>query len=85
MTFLELARLTLEKAKGPLTVDEIWTREIEYGYAQQFRTTGKTPSRTIGAQLYVNIRESKACWSVYYLYKNQVLNYSRNKEAMVVY
>jgi len=58
MTFLELARLTLEKAKGPLTVDEIWTRGIEYGYAQQVRTTGKTPSRTIGAQLYVNIRDS---------------------------
>ena len=46
MTFLELARLTLEKAKGPSTVDEIWTRGIEYGYAQQVRTTGKTPSRT---------------------------------------
>lgn len=58
MTFLELARLTLEMAKVPLTVDEIWNKGIEYGYAQQVRTTGKTPSRTIGAQLYVNIRDN---------------------------
>lgn len=59
MTFLELARLTLEKAKAPLTVDEIWNRGIEYGYAKQVMTTGKTPSRTIGAQLYVNIRDNE--------------------------
>ena len=59
MTFLELARLTLEMAKGPLTVDEIWNRGTEYGFAQQVMTTGKTPSRTIGAQLYVNIRDNQ--------------------------
>lgn len=39
MTFLELDRLTPEKAKSPLTVDEIWTRGIDYGYAEQVKST----------------------------------------------
>jgi uncharacterized protein len=58
MTFLEMAMLTLEKANVPLTVDEIWIKGLEYGYAKEVMTTGKTPSRTIGAQLYVNIRDN---------------------------
>ncbi|WP_407311887.1 HTH domain-containing protein [Desulfosporosinus sp. SB140] len=58
MTFLEMAKLTLEKACVPLTVDEIWNKGLEYGFAQQVMTTGKTPARTIGAQLYVNIRDN---------------------------
>jgi len=29
MTFLEMARLTLEKACAPLTVDEIWNTGLE--------------------------------------------------------
>ena len=58
MTFLEMAKLTLEKANVPLTVDEIWNKGFEYGFAQEVMTTGKTPSRTIGAQLYVNMRDN---------------------------
>ncbi|MFZ3132990.1 MAG: hypothetical protein WA125_18255 [Desulfosporosinus sp.] len=46
MIFLEMARLTFEKTKVPLPVDEIWNKGLEYGYAQQVMTTGKTPSRT---------------------------------------
>lgn len=59
MTFLEMARLTLEKSKEPLTYDEIWNKGIEYGYAKEVLTKGKTPERTVAAQIYINIRDEE--------------------------
>jgi uncharacterized protein len=59
MTFIELAKLTLEKANTPLTADEIWEKSIEFSYAKDLKSTGKTPQRTISAQLYVNIRDDQ--------------------------
>ncbi|MDR3540703.1 MAG: HTH domain-containing protein [Desulfosporosinus sp.] len=58
MTFLEMARSVLEKAKAPLTPAEIWNKGLEFGLTQQLKSTGKTPVATIGAQLYVNIRDN---------------------------
>lgn len=57
ITFLELARKVLREENKPLTVDEIWeiAQKTEYGVA----TKGKTPWRTIGAQIYVDIRDNK--------------------------
>jgi hypothetical protein len=34
MTFLEMTKLTLEKANVPLTVDEIWNKGFEYGFGK---------------------------------------------------
>ena len=59
MTFLEMARQTLEKTNAPLASNEIWDKALEYGCAQEVKTTGKTPQRTVGAQLYVNIRDAQ--------------------------
>lgn len=53
-----LAIDTLEKAGVPLTPEEIWNKSLEYGFDKNIATAGKTPWRTIGAQIYVDIRNN---------------------------
>ncbi|MHA1586449.1 MAG: COG2958 family protein [Candidatus Heimdallarchaeota archaeon] len=57
-TFKELAKKILEEEKRPLTVEEIWENAVEKGYDKFCGTQGKTPWRTIGAQIYVDIRDN---------------------------
>jgi len=57
MTFLELAEKVLEDIKKPLTANEIWELAKQKGYDQQLRSQGKTPWATLGAQIYVNVRD----------------------------
>lgn len=58
LTFLKLAELILEKVGKPLTVSEIWEKARELGLAEKISTSGRTPWRTIGAQIYVDIRDN---------------------------
>lgn len=60
MTFIELAAKTLEKAGKPLSPDEIWDLSKELGIADQFHTKGKTPGATIGARIYIDIRDNES-------------------------
>ncbi|ACR78796.1 winged helix-turn-helix domain-containing protein [Kosmotoga olearia] len=48
----------LEEEKRPLTVEEIWENAVEKGYDKLCGSQGKTPWRTIGAQIYVDIRDN---------------------------
>ena len=57
-TFKELAQKILEEEKRPLTVEEIWKIAVEKGYDKLCGSQGKTPWRTIGAQIYVDIRDN---------------------------
>ena len=58
LTFLKLAELVFENIRKPLTVSEIWEKAKELGLAEKVSTSGKTPWRTIGAQIYVDIRDN---------------------------
>ncbi len=58
-TFLELAKKILEEEKKALTPEEIWEMAKIKGYDKYVGTQGKTPWATIGAQIYVNIRDNK--------------------------
>ncbi len=58
LTFKELAQKILEEEKEPLTVEKIWEIAKEKKYDQLINSQGKTPERTIGAQLYVDIRDN---------------------------
>jgi hypothetical protein len=58
MTFLELAERILREEKRPLTPEEIWRIAQEKSYADQVRSRGKTPWATIGARLYIDIRDN---------------------------
>jgi hypothetical protein len=58
MTFLELAEKVLQEEQQPLMPEEIWNAAKQKGYDLQVGTKGKTPERTIGAQIYVDIRDN---------------------------
>ncbi len=58
LTFKELAKKILEEEKRPLTVEKIWEIAQEKGYDKYCASQGKTPWRSIGAQIYVDIRDN---------------------------
>lgn len=60
MTFVKLIEETLKKANIPLSVEEIWEKAKEYGFADEVKSRGKTPERTIGAKLYVDIKNGNS-------------------------
>ena len=57
ITFLELARKIISEEKRPLTPEEIWEIAKLKGYDRDMASQGKTPWRSIGAQIYVNMKE----------------------------
>lgn len=59
LTFLELARRILTEEKHALTSDEIWQTAVAKQYDKLLSTKGKTPWATLGARLYVEVRDAK--------------------------
>jgi hypothetical protein len=57
MTFVQLAQKILEEEKKPLSPAEIWQLAQAKGYDKDVASRGKTPWSTIGAQLYVDVRD----------------------------
>ncbi|RMD57926.1 hypothetical protein D6833_13445 [Candidatus Parcubacteria bacterium] len=57
-TFHDLALHVLQQAEKPLTYQEIWDRASELGLADKMKTSGKTPWQTLGARLYVDVRDN---------------------------
>lgn len=58
-SFMDLAFDVLKDAAHPLTYQEIWQAGKQAGFATKVRTSGKTPWNTLGAQLYVDVRDNK--------------------------
>lgn len=58
LTFGELAVKILQESKRPLTIDEMWEYAIANGYDSQLGTKGKTPWRTMGAKIYVDLKDN---------------------------
>ncbi len=59
MTFQELAIKVIKEAKVPLAPEEIWELAKQKGYDREVGSQGKTPWSSIGAQLYVSVRDRK--------------------------
>lgn len=57
-SFLDLAYEVLKVAPQPLTYQEIWQIGKEKGLADKIKTSGKTPWQSLGAQLYVEVRDN---------------------------
>ena len=55
-----LADVTKKEKCYALSPKEIWDKACEYKFDSKLNTTGKTPWQTIGAQLYVDIRDNKS-------------------------
>lgn len=58
MNFIELAEKIIREENRPLTQNEIWEIAKLKGYDKFVGITGKTPWQTIGARLYVDIRDN---------------------------
>jgi uncharacterized protein len=58
LTFFELAIKVLKEANKPMTIDEIWRYAQERGYDLLVGSKGKTPWQTIGARIYVDMRDN---------------------------
>ncbi len=56
--FLEFARKVLEKSDTPLIYQEIWKKGVELKFSEEIKTSGKTPWQTVGAQLFVEVRDN---------------------------
>lgn len=60
LSFLDLARRLLAEQKRPLSSEEIWELARQKGYDAQVGSRGKTPVRTLGARLYLDMRDNPA-------------------------
>jgi len=59
-SFLDLAYDVLKQSQKPLTYQEIWQLGKDKGLSEKIKTSGKTPWQSLGAQLYVEVRDNEA-------------------------
>lgn len=57
-TVLDFAEDVLLASKKPLTFQEIWEKGVEHNFEKKLNLSGKTPSQTLGARLYVDVRDN---------------------------
>jgi hypothetical protein len=57
-SFLDAAYEVLETAKHPLTYQELWDEAKAKGLSVKINTSGKTPWRSLGALMYVDVRDN---------------------------
>lgn len=79
LTFFKIAKLTLERTKRPLTPYEIWEEFSKLEEAKNFSTKGKTPWHTIGAEIYVDLRDNPD--SEFHLFSKRPSRFTLKKYA----
>ncbi len=55
-TFMDMAFEALEGQRIPLTIDQLWDLAVNKGLVAKLAPNGKTPSQTLGARLYVDVK-----------------------------
>jgi hypothetical protein len=58
-TFLDYAQEVLKVVPKPLTFQELWATGQEMGFDSKLSISGKTPWQTLGARLFVDIRDNQ--------------------------
>jgi len=59
MNFLQLAEKIIKEENKPLTPNEIWEIAVQKCYDKEMNSTGKTPWQTIGARIYIDLRDNQ--------------------------
>jgi hypothetical protein len=59
-SYLDLAYDVLKAATKPLIYQEIWQIGVEKGMTPKLESSGKTPWQSLGARLYVDVRDNEA-------------------------
>jgi len=58
ITFLDLAKKILTNEKKAMSYTEIWKVAVETGQEKLVSTSGKSPWQTLGARLYIDVRDN---------------------------
>ena len=58
ITFLQMAQKVLQEEKQPLSTSEIWQVAVSKGYEKLLDLKGITPWATLGALIYVDVRDN---------------------------
>ncbi len=58
MNYIDLAEHIITIMKQPLTINEIWAKAVELGLDKKVGMQGKTPCASLGARLYVDIKDN---------------------------
>lgn len=58
LSYKELTLEILKQSDRPLSVNEIWQKALEQGLDKKLSSIGQTPIATLGARIYVDIKES---------------------------
>jgi uncharacterized protein len=58
LTFLQLAKKILSEEERPLSYTEMWNVAVQKGHDKLVESTGKTPWQSLGALLYVDVRDN---------------------------
>ena len=57
-SFLDLAYEILKNQRKPMVYQEIWQAAVDTGLAAKLGATGKTPWQSMGARLYLEVRDN---------------------------
>jgi hypothetical protein len=58
-TFLDFGKDVLKDADRPMTYQEMWEKGVSEQLHEKVRISGKTPWQTLGARLYVDVRDNE--------------------------
>ena len=56
--FLNLAKDIFAVVKKPLSINDIWKIAVDLGIAEKVETSGKTPWQSLGARIYMDIKQN---------------------------
>ena len=57
--FLKLAEEILNNTKIPMSINEMWNYAEKNNMTEELNSSGKTPWKTLGARVYVDIKNNK--------------------------
>jgi hypothetical protein len=60
MTFLEIAEAVLKQTTEPLNQRQIWDEAVVLGFSEKVKSVGKTPWATLGARIYIDLKDNSA-------------------------
>ena len=58
-SLFDFAEEVLENSDTPLTYQEIWDKGAAMGLDKKLNVTGRTPWRSLGARLFVDVRDNE--------------------------
>jgi hypothetical protein len=80
LTFKDLANEVLSQSTTPLSITDIWHRAVESNLDKKLSRYGKTPIKTLNAQIYVDIRDNGEDSRFIQVSKRPALFWLKNKD-----